>query len=127
MNGNDSRATESSSAPPERGNSTLASRIGITRTEGFGFLILFLLVVFFLATSWRKWADPVIDAGYQWYGAWQISQGAVLYRDFSWCYGPLSVHFNGLLFNIFGPGVMVLAIANLAIYGVILLLGYLTF
>src|SRR6266581_1557395 len=74
---------------------------------------------FFIATSWRKWSDPLIDFGQQLYNAWQLSAGAVLYRDVSCLYGPLSQYFNAGIFRIFGPGLIVLAIANLAIFAAI--------
>lgn len=87
---------------------------------------LVLMAAYFLAVSWRKWPDPLID-GYQWYTAWQLSEGAVLYRDLSLAYGPLSSYFNAFLFKCFGPGMMVMVTANLVIYGFILGLIYFTF
>ena len=38
--------------------------------------------------SWLKWPDLVIDFGEQAYIAWQLSEGAVLYRDIVYFYGP---------------------------------------
>ena len=58
---------------------------------------------------------------------WRVSPGAAPYHDFLWNYGPLSLLFNGLLFKCFGPGMMVLVTANLAVYGAIVLLAYLAF
>ena len=52
---------------------------------------------------------PISDAGTQWYVFWRLSQGAALYHDFVWNYGPLSAWFNAGLFRRFGPGMMVLA------------------
>jgi hypothetical protein len=86
-----------------------------------------LLVAWFLHQSWRKWPDPIIDSGPQWYATWRVSMGALPYHDFAWNYGPLSLFFNGLLFKCFGPGMMVLAAANLVVYGGIVSLAYLAF
>ena len=95
--------------------------------EGLGIGALGLLVVYFLKISWRKWPDPMVDFGQQCYAVWRLSQGAALYHDFVWNYGPLSICFNAWLFRCFGPGIMVLATANLVIYGLILALAYLAF
>jgi hypothetical protein len=77
-----------------------------------------------LATSWRRWPDPVIDAGHQLYTAWRLSEGAVLYRDVGYLYGPLSSYLNAVLFWVFGPGMMVLVWANLFVYSAIMVLAY---
>jgi hypothetical protein len=74
---------------------------------------------FFVATSWRKWPDPLIDFGQQLYNAWQLANGAVLYRDIGCLYGPLSEYFNAAVFWIFGEGLIVLAVANLVIFAAI--------
>jgi hypothetical protein len=92
-----------------------------------GVLALALLAVYFLGESWRKWPDPIIDAGPQWYAIWRVSQGAAPYHDFIWNYGPLSLACNGLLFKCFGAGMMVLVTANLVVYGLIVTLAYVAF
>jgi hypothetical protein len=84
--------------------------------EAVGIFTLACATVYFAATSWRKWSDPLIDFGEQLYSAWQLSQGAVLYRDVDLLYGPLSQYFNAGIFRIFGPGLIVLAIANLLVF-----------
>ena len=95
--------------------------------EFLGICLLALLAVWFLHGSWRKWADPTIDSGPQWYAVWRVSLGAAPYHDFTWYYGPLSLLCNGLLFKCFGPGVMVLAAANLVVYAAIVTLAWLAF
>jgi hypothetical protein len=92
--------------------------------EFLGVAVLFGLAIFFVATSWRKWPDPLIDFGAQLYTAWQLSQGAVLHRDVATLYGPLSHYFNAALFCVFGPGLIVLAIANLVIFSGLLITIY---
>jgi hypothetical protein len=85
------------------------------------------MIGWFLGISWRKWPDPMIDFGPQLYATWRVSAGALPYHDFVWNYGPLSLLFNAGLFKCFGPGMMVLAAANLMIYGVIVTLAYFAF
>src|ERR1700722_5122138 len=86
------------------------------KCEAAAIFVLGLLVVYFLKVSWRKWPDPIVDSGTQWYAFWRMSQGAVLYHDLIWNYGPLSAYFDAALFKVFGPGMMVLVAANLVIY-----------
>lgn len=73
-----------------------------------------------LMISWRKWADLGADFGREVYIPWRLSSGALLYRDVDDFYGPLSQYVNAELFRLFGPGIMVLVAANLAIFAVIL-------
>lgn len=77
-----------------------------------------------LVVSWRRWATLEIDFGRELYVPWQLSQGAVLYRDVDDFYGPLSQYFNSMLFALFGPGIMVLVAANLVVLGCIVGLLY---
>ncbi len=97
------------------------------KAEALGICVLALLAAWFIRASWRKWPDPLIDSGPQWYAIWRVSLGAVPYHDINWYYGPLSLLYNGLLFKIFGPAVMVLAVSNLIIYSGIAALAYLAF
>ncbi len=95
------------------------------RLEWAGLAALVALAVFFVATSWRRWPDPLIDFGRELYLPWRLAEGAVLYRDLYGHYGPLAQYFNALLFACFGPGLMVLVAANLAIFAAIVSLFYL--
>ena len=97
------------------------------RIEISGLFTLLALGLFFLVTSWRKWPDPLIDFGNNLYTAWRLSNGAVLYRDVVVDYGPLSQIFDGLLFKVFGPGMMVLVFANLVVFSAIASLIYFFF
>ncbi len=85
-----------------------------------GAVFLAALLAYFLRVSWRKWPDPIIDSGPQWYAAWQISDGRGLFQGGGWNYGPLSAYLNGLLFKIFGATLTVLFAANLLVYAAIL-------
>ena len=95
--------------------------------EALAVLALAMMAGWFIASSWRKWPDPIVDVGTQWYVFWRLSNGALLYHDVVWNYGPLSAWFNSELFRWFGPGMMVLVTANLAIYGLIAALAYIAF
>ncbi|HVU15623.1 MAG TPA: hypothetical protein VHD32_01765 [Candidatus Didemnitutus sp.] len=89
-----------------------------------GLAALGVLAAWLLSTSWRRWPDPVIDFGKELYIPWRLSQGAMLYVDVDDFYGPFSQYFNAALFRVFGPGLMVLVTANLAIFGGIFALLY---
>ena len=111
-------------------NATEARAAGISferKCEAAAIFVLGLLAVYFLKVSWRKWPDPIVDSGTQWYAFWRMSQGAALYHDLIWNYGPLSAYFDAALFKVFGPGMMVLVAANLVIYTFIVALAYAAF
>lgn len=98
----------------------MSNERNIRRGEWLGLAALAGLTVFFLATSWRKWPDPLVDFGRELYVPWRLSHGALLYRDVEDIYGPLSQYLNAGLFALFGPGLMVLVAANLAVFAAIL-------
>jgi hypothetical protein len=62
--------------------------------------------------SWMKWAEPYVDYGFQLYVPWQMNEGQVLYRDIPFLYGPLSQHFDALLFKLFGTQALTLILFN---------------
>ena len=103
-------------APKDRGSSKFWECVAIAGLVGSA--------LFNLSMSWRRWPDPVIDAGHQLYTAWRLSEGALLYRDVGCLYGPLSSYVNASLFRLFGPGMMTLVWFNLAVYATILILTY---
>jgi len=74
--------------------------------------------------SWLKWPDLVIDFGEQAYIAWRLSEGAVLYKDIVYFYGPLSSTIHAFLFKLFGPQLMVLIVFNLTLVAVLTVLIY---
>ena len=67
----------------------------------------------------------MVDFGRELYIPWRIANGEVLYRELGGHFGPLAQYFDGLLFKICGPGLMVLVTANLVIFAIILLTFYL--
>lgn len=62
--------------------------------------VLILVTVLLSLWSWRKWPDLIIDFGRELYFPWQIASGKVLYRDIAHVFGPLSQHFNAMLFKL---------------------------
>jgi hypothetical protein len=92
--------------------------------EYIGLAVLGALTVLLVATSWRRWPDPLIDFGRELYVPWRLAQGAVLYRDADCLYGPLSPYLNAALFKCFGTGLIVLVAANLAVFAAILAMIY---
>jgi hypothetical protein len=102
---------------------------GFTRwwAEALGLAAVAGLAACFLATSWRKWPEPLIDFGRELYLPWRLSNGAVLYRDVDDFYGPLSQYINAGVFRLFGPGLMTLAVANLAVFAAALASIYVLF
>jgi hypothetical protein len=91
-------------------------RSGVAPYEWGGILGLSGLLIFFLRVSWRRWPDPLVDFGRELYLPWRLAHGAVLYRDADDFYGPLSQYLNAALFRVFGPGLIVLVYANLAVF-----------
>jgi hypothetical protein len=78
--------------------------------------------------TWRRWPDLVIDFGAQLYMPWQMSTGAVLYRDVPYLAGgPFSQHYHALLFKIFGVSFLTLVVSNLAVLALLLAAIYLCF
>ncbi len=67
-----------------------------------------------LIWTWGTWPDVQIDFGREVYGAWRLAEGDVLQRDVAWLQGPLSVHWNALLFRLCGTSLRVLFVANIA-------------
>ncbi len=78
-----------------------------------------------VALTWRKWPDLLLDFGLQLYLPWKISTGADLYRDLAYMTGgPLSQYFDAFLFRVLGVSFLTLAVANLALLGLLLGLVY---
>ena len=95
--------------------------------ESWGLIGLVGFALALLASSWRKWLDPQVDYGRELYIPWRMLEGGKLFKDVDDLYGPLSRFIDFGLFKVFGPGMMVLAWANIAIYGVTLGLIYYLF
>jgi len=87
--------------------------------------LLSALYIALAAASWERWADPFIDFGRELYVAWRLAEGAALYRDVAYFNGPLSPHWNAMLFRLFGVSTGTLYAANLTVVAAITALLYL--
>jgi len=88
----------------------------------FSTLSLLAIAGALLSLSWKRWSTPFFDVGRELYTAWSISQGARLYHDIWLPRGPLSSHWNGLVFDLFGASMSTLALTNLLILAFAVLL-----
>ena len=77
-----------------------------------GLIGLYGVLLTLLAVTWRRLPDPVIDFGRELYVPWRLSVGDALYTDIAYFNGPLSPHFNAVLFQCFGTGLTTLMISN---------------
>jgi len=93
--------------------------------EWLGLAAIAALAGYFVATSWLRWPEPLIDFGRELYLPWRLANGAVMYRDADDLYGPLSQYANAALFRLFGPGLLVLVAANLLVFAAALAAVYL--
>lgn len=69
-------------------------------------LCLGILATFFLiglVLTWHRWGTPLVDCGREMQQPLRLLAGEHLYTDIRHIYGPLSPHFNALLFRVFGP------------------------
>ncbi|MDB6109764.1 MAG: hypothetical protein JWR69_1514 [Pedosphaera sp.] len=93
--------------------------------QWWGLIVVAITFVTAAALTWRKWPDTLIDFGLQLYLPWKIYTGSVLYRDVMYLTGgPLSQHYDALLFKLFGVSLLTLVISNLTIAAGLLLLIY---
>lgn len=77
------------------------------------------------AWTWGTWPDVLVDFGRELYVPWRLVEGEQLYRDIAYFNGPLSPHWNALLFRVFGVGLATLVWSNLALFaGLLALLHY---
>lgn len=65
--------------------------------------------------GWRRWGDVLHDFGRELYVPWRLADGAVLYRDVSHIYGPLSPYLNSLWFRLFGVSLATLIVVNMVL------------
>lgn len=81
----------------------------------FGFLALF---------TWRRSGDFMIDFGRELYIPWRLSEGAVLYKDVDSLMGPAAAYINAVLFDLAGPSLSTLLVANLVVAAIAAFLIY---
>jgi hypothetical protein len=74
--------------------------------------------------SWRRLGSLIIDGGHELEVPRRLLEGAVLYRDVSWSWGPLAPWVNAALYRLFGvhsdtlmwAGLVTAALAALGLY-----------
>jgi hypothetical protein len=74
--------------------------------------------------TWDNGPDPIVDFGRECYVPWRITQQDILYRDIHYFNGPLSPHFNALVFQLLGTSLRALKMANLLVIGLATALIY---
>jgi hypothetical protein len=95
---------------------------------GLGGALVALCFAILTVQTWRKWGDMLVDFGVQLYLPWQLSTGAVLYRDVSYLTGgPLSQYYHAWLFRLFGVSLLTIVVSNLVILFLLTALVYCCF
>ena len=86
--------------------------------------VITLALVYLLKMTWFKWGDLIIDLGREMYVPAKLAEGAVLYRDIFYLYGPFPPYFNALLYKIFGTNILSLVIGGILVTALTALLLY---
>jgi hypothetical protein len=92
------------------GLSEQSSAIQLTARRGL--VLLYAIMFLLVAWTWSATADILIDFGRELYVPWQLAEGKTLYKDIAYFNGPLSPHFNALMFRLFGDSVVTLLVTN---------------
>ena len=93
----------------------MTARSGITGWRALGpALAVSAAFLAGVAVSWRAWGNLVIDCGRELQVPQRIVDGALLYRDVRYWYGPLGPYLNAALYGLFGVRVEVAAGAGMA-------------
>jgi hypothetical protein len=95
----------------------VSRRLGVAAGAWRGPTLIAVVGLAMVAWTWRTWPDPLVDYGREVYLAWQIAKGRTLYVDLAYFNGPLAPYANGLVFRVFGPGILILAAANALVAG----------
>lgn len=89
-----------------------------------GLLLIYVVLLSLVALTWTATADIVIDFGRELYVPWQLAEGKTLYRDIAYFNGPLSPHFNALMFRLFGDSVTTLVVTNTVLLAALVTMLY---
>ena len=81
--------------------------------RGGAFAVATLASAGLFLISRGKWSDALIDSGNVWIVPFTIAQGALLYRDVVYWFGPFTPYFHGAVFRILGPTFSALVVAGL--------------
>ncbi|MBN2382369.1 hypothetical protein JXQ70_05745 [bacterium] len=93
------------------------------RRSGY-YTIIILVFLGNLKISWLRWGDLIIDTFRDQWVYLKLSQGAVLYKDIFYVYGPLPPYLGSALFRIFGVnlncsiflGILILSLTTFILY-----------
>jgi hypothetical protein len=67
-----------------------------------------------LLFSWQRWINPFVDGGREMIVPARLADGARLYRDVMYHYGPAAPWFNAAALKLFGRNLVVLELVGLA-------------
>jgi hypothetical protein len=76
-------------------------------------LVVAVAFVHGAAMTWRTWGNPYVDAGREWELPRRLAEGALLYRDVRFYYGPFAPYLNAALYQLAGVHLDVLVGAGL--------------
>ncbi len=76
-------------------------------------IVLMIVMMYFIARTWGKWAHPITDFGRELYIPWRLSEGQILYRDIAYLFGAFPPYWNALLFKLFSPSLAMLITIDL--------------
>src|SRR5215510_2804573 len=84
----------------------------LSRRDAFALLILAVIFLFILISSWERWSQPIIDHGREMNLPTRILTGDQLYSDVQHLYGPFTPYFNALLYRVFGTNLTTLHLSG---------------
>lgn len=83
---------------------------------GLYFLAALLPGLFLSFLRYDRLGDPIVDFGSELYVAWRIKEGAVLYQDLFYYFGPFGPYFNALVMSVFGESRTPIIISSLSFF-----------
>jgi hypothetical protein len=103
-----SQASGPSFAQPHLSHANESHGVPWNITTYGALLMLVLLWVLKLYTTWAAWGNLTIDSGHEMYIPSLLAEGKTLYRDVWFMYGPAAPYFTSYLFRLFGANLNVL-------------------
>jgi hypothetical protein len=99
------------------------SRVLCRRGAWLESALLFAIAAAYFSLGWSLTMEWM-DQGQLLYPSWRVSEGAVPLRDFAQMYGPSTFYFLGWLLRAFGPDVLVVRVALIAVKALIAVIAY---
>src|SRR5262249_36662074 len=91
--------------------------------SGLESALLFAIAAAYFSLGWSLTMEWM-DQGQLLYPSWRVAEGAVPLRDFAQMYGPSTFYLLGWLLRAFGPDVLVVRIALIAVKALIAVIAY---